>query len=264
MRRKYQTEGIAAAFESHRYDAARQQILQMIEQVRADHGPDHAELAALYEDLEEAYYVLGRYDQALDANAESMRIDLIHASQGADVARHVANRMILARRLGRVEESERLLEEARVRLAACEGFERLPLATVLAVDARLAALRGDFQQALRLLGESARVRLAAVGWSHPRFAVVFSTYAWVFVKQGRLSSAERAAQKAIHRLRAIGAIESPEFTSALVALGEVQLRQGQSFAARATYGDVLVRQRQRGLPTRWVEQRLAELSDAAR
>jgi non-specific serine/threonine protein kinase/serine/threonine-protein kinase len=254
--------------------ATREAIRQRI----ALSGHDHRETAVLYNSLAISLASANRLDEALAAYRETTAIySALGLADGIDAQIIVANMGTLELRAGHLKEAERLLKSAidheralagdSAAVAAALGYYGKVLSLMNRIEPALAALREAADLGTRYAGATSPVALQnrlflgetqlAAGDARGASVTLGAAHESALAQYGadhiltlrlRLALAESAAsgadlrselQSVVAGLRHLGPTAETSLAQALLALGEVQMNQGQLAQAQASFKEAV-------------------------
>jgi non-specific serine/threonine protein kinase/serine/threonine-protein kinase len=242
-------------------------------------GHDHRETAGLYNSLAISLASANRLDEALAAYRETAAIyGALGLADGIDAQIIVANMGTLELRAGHLNEAEQLLKSAidheralagdSAAVAAALGYYGKVLCVTNRIEPSLTALREASDLAVRYAGATSPVALqnrlflgeaqlaagdargasATLGAAHDAALAQYGA-AHVLTLRTQLALAESAAaagadvraelQSVVAGFRHLGATAETSLAQALLALGEVQMNQGQLAQAQATFKEAV-------------------------
>lgn len=183
-------------------------------------GPDESletvQRAALLVDMSWLARCRLRYDEA-DALGRAALEELERTHEGTAAIASALHESLaeLRRRQGRAREGQRHAREAQELAGRCLGAEHPRMAGILAVAARLHALRSEPVEAERAARQSVALLEASLGSEHPRMSDAQLALGEAQLARGRLGAAERSLALALAvRQQALGP-EHPELAEIL-------------------------------------------------
>ncbi|MEZ4382775.1 MAG: serine/threonine-protein kinase [Nannocystaceae bacterium] len=198
-------------------------------------GADGADERGLYlSNLAGVLVGKGDYDDALATVDRALaherdRLGNDHPS----VARLLAQRGDILRRLGRYDDATAALEEALAIFRATLSDDHPRVAVTLNNLGATFVEHRDLERARRAHEEALAIRERALGDDHPEVASSASNLGVVLMEQGEYDAAEAAFKRAI-AIREAGGVD-PALSDPIVNLGNLHLLRGQSDAALAAY-----------------------------
>lgn len=159
-----------------------------------------------------------RYDEA-DALGRAALEELERTHEGTAAIASALHESLaeLRRRQGRAREGQRHAREAQELAGRCLGAEHPRMAGILAVAARLHAMRSEPVEAERMARQSLTLLEASLGSEHPRISDAQLALGEAQLARGRLGAAERSLARALAlRQQALGS-EHPELAEILDA-----------------------------------------------
>lgn len=157
-----------------------------------------------------------RYDEA-DALGRAALEELERTQEGTAAIASALHESLaeLRRRQGRAREGQRHAREAQELAGRCLGAAHPRMAGILAVVARLHAMRSEPVEAERIARQSVGLLEASLGSEHPRMSDAQLALGEAQLARGRLGAAERSLARALAlRQQALGA-EHPELAEIL-------------------------------------------------
>ncbi|HEY7862691.1 MAG TPA: tetratricopeptide repeat protein, partial [Thermoanaerobaculia bacterium] len=190
-------------------------------------GPDHPNLAQSYSNMAFLLDETGRTEEAVPYYKKTIalrrkNLGNAHPATGQALQLYALSRLYW----GHLEEAEVLYEEAQALFAAIDPkhFEVGKCANGLAM---IAAQRGDFARAEKLLGEAEALFRQSLGDKHPFVWETHGNIADQIAAQGRLDEAEKMYRTAVANLDTISGPESHKGAEMRGRLGSILRRLGR-------------------------------------
>ena len=191
-------------------------------------GPEHLEVARIYQALANVYYYQGKYGKAEELSEKSLRIsEIVLGEEHPNTVAGYNNLAVAYKSQGKYEKAEELSEKSlRIRERVL-GEEHPDTAASYNNLAAVYKSQGKYREAEELYEKSLRIRERVLGEEHPDTAIGYNNLAGVYKSQGKYREAEELYEKSLRiRERVLGE-EHPDTAIGYNNLAGVYESQGK-------------------------------------
>ena len=151
--------------------------------------------------------------------------------------------------LGLLDEADQSAQWAKEIMSAFRGPNSLLASRAIGQQAHIARVRGDLNQAERLLRELLRIQQAGLPDGHPQIAPTLVELAELLAGRHRFAEAEKLAQRAVALVREGLGESHPDYAALLLSLADLYRSQRQFDQAGRYYQDAIAHARAAGVDT---------------